>query len=55
MKCFINIFVVLFVLNFLKISNGSKLKRNNKFVDQASVEIQRTDYRELFKTIPEEG
>lgn len=55
MKCFINILVVLFIFNFLKISNGSKLKGNGEKTHQSSEEITKIDYKELFNTIPEEG
>lgn len=51
MKCLINIFVILFVFNFLKISNGYKWKGNK----DSSEEITKVDYKELFNTIPEEG
>lgn len=55
MKCLINIFVVLFIFNYLEISNGYKWKGTTEVVKESSDDVQKVDYKELFNTIPEEG
>lgn len=57
MKCLINIVVVLFVFNFLKISNGFMLENFFEITEEISSEEdnKKIDYRELYETIPEKG